>query len=133
MAERAISLPFSLSSYGTIQSTQSQSKIWSDRVLSVLGTMLGERVMFPDFGTNIPRLLYKSIDGVVTEIDAEIEQAFSALLPRLTYLETIINEEVENGTIVVDVVYSLPNQETQKTSVAITAIGGKNPPAQENL
>lgn len=133
MAERAISLPFSLSSYGTIQSTQVQSKIWSDRVLSVIGTMFGERVMFPEFGTNIPRLLYKSVDGVVNELGQEIEQAFASLLPKLTYIETIINEEVENGTILVDVVYSLPNQETQKTSIAVTAIGGKNPPAQENL
>lgn len=133
MAERAISLPMSLSPYGTIQATQSQSKIWSDRVLSVIGTLQSERVMFPEFGTNIASALFKGTDTAVQEIDAEIQEAFVNLLPNLTYIESIIEEDVENGTIVVDVVYSLPNQEVQKTAVALTAIGGKNPPAQENL
>ena len=133
MAERAIKLPFSLSPYGTIQATQSQSKIWSDRVLSVIGTLQGERVMLPEFGTNIPNLLYTSLSDSLTQLEVEIQQAFLTLLPSLTYIESIIEEDAENGTIVVDVVYSLPNKEQQRTSVAITAIGGKNPPAQENL
>lgn len=133
MTERAISLPMSLSPYGVIQATQLQSKIWSDRVLSVIGTLQGERVMNPEFGTNIPSLLYKSLDDVATELEIEIQQAFITLLPSLTYVKSIIEQDEENGTIVVDVVYSLPNKEEQRTAVAITAIGGKNPPAQETL
>jgi len=133
MAERAISLPMSLSPYGTIQATQLQSKIWADRVLSAIGTLQSERVMFPEYGTTISAALFKGTDSAFQQIDVEIQEAFINLLPNLTYIESIIEENVENGTTVVDIVYSLPNKEVQKTAVALTAIGGKNPPAQENL
>ena len=54
MSEIAMSLPFSIDPYGKVSSTTDQKKIWADKVRSVLGTALRERVMLPTFGTLIP-------------------------------------------------------------------------------
>ena len=54
MAEIALSLPFSLNSYGGIAVATEQSKIWADRVRSVLGTSRRERLMHPEIGPLIP-------------------------------------------------------------------------------
>ena len=45
MAEKTLALPFSVDPYGKISVTSEQSKIWADRVRSVIGTTLRERVM----------------------------------------------------------------------------------------
>ena len=133
MAEVAISLPFALNAYGSINFTESQSKIWSDRVLSVIGTLVGERVMQPTFGTEIPESLFNSTQRMEQVIPVEVEKAFATYLQELTLVETTINSDPENGSIYVDIVYGLPNDEQTNTVVALVAIAGKNPPVQENL
>jgi len=133
MAEKAISLPLSLDPYGRIAQTESQSKIWSDRVLSVIGTNLKERLMLGSFGTNITSYLYDSYTRAVVAIPTEVEKAFSGFLPTLTYVDTTITEDDTTGTLLVDITYQLPNEDTQKTVVALVAVAGKNPPVQENL
>ena len=133
MAEVAVSLPFALNSYGAINITASQSKIWSDRVLSVIGTLVGERVMQPTFGTEIAQGLFTSTQRMEEVIPVEVEKAFATYLQELTLVDTIIDSDPENGSIYVDIVYGLPNDEQTNTVVALVAIAGKNPPVQENL
>ena len=133
MAERAISLPFSLDAYGRITSTESQQKIFSDRVLSVIGTNLKERVMLVEFGTKITSYLYGSIEKAISSIPAEIEQAFAKFLPTLTYSNTNIIYDEQTGTLLLDIIYELPNGETNSTTLEIVAIASKNPPVQETL
>ncbi len=91
MAEVAISLPFGLNAYGSVNFTQSQSKIWSDRVLSVIGTLVGERVMQTTFGTEIANSLFASTQRMEEVIPVEVEKAFATYLTELTLVDTIIN------------------------------------------
>ena len=133
MAEIALSLPFSLDSYGRITSTVSQQKIFSDRVLSVIGTNLKERVMLVEFGTNITSYLYGSIEKAISAIPGEIEQAFAKFLPTLTYSNTTVIYDEQTGTLLLDIIYELPNGETNSTTLEIVAIASKNPPVQETL
>jgi len=133
MAEIAISLPFSLDAYGRITSTESQQKIFSDRVLSVIGTNLKERVMLVEFGTKITSYLYGSIEKAISSIPGEIEQAFAKFLPTLTYSNTNVIYDEQTGTLLLDIIYELPNGETNSTTLEIVAIASKNPPVQETL
>jgi phage baseplate assembly protein W len=133
MAEIAISLPFSLDAYGRITSTESQQKIFSDRVLSVIGTNLKERVMLVEFGTTITSYLYGSIEKAISSIPGEIEQAFAKFLPTLTYSNTTVIYDEQTGTLLLDIIYELPNGETNSTTLEIVAIASKNPPVQETL
>lgn len=133
MDERAISLPFSVDSYGGVASTSEQSKIWADKVRSVLGTMLRERVMRPDFGTVIPYSLFNGETSAVDEVRSEVSKAFGAQLPLLTLDKTNITFDEYTNVMSVEVVYALPNNEVVSTVVGLVLVDGANPLYQELL
>jgi phage baseplate assembly protein W len=133
MAEQAIKLPFALDAYGRIARTSDQEKIWADRVLSVIGTKFRERVMIPAYGSAISNYMYESTERAQEGINTAVERAFVDLLPSLTLLDVDITTDPELGQVLIDITYELPNDEETNTVVAIVAIGGKNPPVQENL
>lgn len=131
MAQKAISLPFLIDPYGRVSSTQSQSKIWSDRVRSVLGTALRERVMRPNFGTLIPYSLFNSTTDATSEIKSEVTQAFSQQLDLLTLQETNVSVDMSTNIMNVEVIYGLPNDEIVSTTVGLVVIQGTKPMYEE--
>jgi phage baseplate assembly protein W len=133
MAQKTISLPFSIDSYGKVSTTQSQSKIWSDRVRSVLGTTLRERVMRPNFGTLIPYSIFNSEDNAVGEITNEVRRAFSEQLSLLSLQTVLVNSDSYTNTLSVEVVYGLPNNEVVSTLVGLVLVPGAKPIYEELL
>lgn len=133
MAQKAIALPFSIDSYGKVSSTQSQSKIWSDRVKSVLGTSLRERVMRPNFGTLIPYTLFNSETEATAQIQSEVEKAFAQQLDLLTLQQTNVTSDIYTNTLTVEVIYGLPNDEVTSTLVGLVFSQGANPIYEELL
>lgn len=131
--ESAISLPFSIDPYGKISSTTSQSKIWQDRVLSVIGTTLRERVMRPAFGTLVPYAMFDNVSDAQAEVEVEIEQAFRQQLGLLTLDTIVVNFDDYTGQIGVTVTYDLPNKQSEKvqTTIGLVSIAGKNPLLEE--
>jgi phage baseplate assembly protein W len=133
MAQKAIALPFSIDSYGKVNSTQSQSKIWSDRVKSVLGTSLRERVMRPNFGTLIPYTLFNSETEATAQIQSEVEKAFAQQLDLLTLQQTNVTSDIYTNTLTVEVIYGLPNDEVTSTLIGLVFSQGANPIYEELL
>lgn len=133
MAEEALSLPFSINSYGDVSSTTDQAKIWSDRVRFVIGTNLQERLLDPQFGTLVPEAFMQTADDSIGMITTEVERAFPIQLSLLTLQGVDVSFDEYTGTTNVDITYSLPNGEVTNTAVAVTYIGGNNPSVQENL
>lgn len=133
MAEVAISLPFSIDAYGKVATTTDQRKIWSDRVRSVLGTALRERVMRPTFGTLIPYALFETATNAETEIRTEVSTAFNTQLSLLDLVSVDVLIDQYTNVMTVTVVYDLPNQETVSTSVGLILIDGTTPSYQELL
>lgn len=135
--ELAISLPFSIDQYGKVSSTNSQEKIWADRVLSVIGTTVRERVMRPDFGTVIPFAMFDDIDTAQFEIRTEIETAFSQQLPLLSLTKTDVFYDSYTNAISITLVYDLPNNQKVTSKVALTtnvgniSISGISPAYEE--
>jgi phage baseplate assembly protein W len=133
MAQKAIALPFSIDPYGKVSSTQSQSKIWSDRVKSVLGTSLRERVMRPNFGTLIPYTLFNSETEATAQIQSEVEKAFAQQLDLLTLQQTNVTSDIYTSTLTVEVIYGLPNDEVTSTLIGLVFSQGANPIYEELL
>jgi len=133
MAQKAIALPFSIDSYGKVSSTQSQSKIWSDRVKSVLGTSLRERVMRPNFGTLIPYTLFNSETEATAQIQSEVEKAFAQQLDLLTLQQTNVTSDIYTSTLTIEVIYGLPNDEVTSTLIGLVFSQGANPIYEELL
>jgi phage baseplate assembly protein W len=131
--EVAIALPFSLNTLGVVNSSTSQSKIWEDRVRSVLGTTLRERVMRPNFGTIIPFSLFDGITDAASQVKQEISSAFSAQLPLLKLNSASVNFDTYTNNMTVEVVYDLPNNEKITTNLGYVSIDGTIPAYEELL
>jgi len=129
--ERAISLPFSIDSFGKVGTTTDQTKIWADKVRSVLGTSIRERVMRPTFGTLIPFSLFNSIENAASEIRDEVRRAFGKQLPLLSLNDVNVVQDYYTNQLTITVVYSLPNQEVTKTTIGYVAIQGNTPIYEE--
>jgi phage baseplate assembly protein W len=131
--ESAISLPFNIDPYGNVASTTDQSKIWADRVLSVIGPNLRERVMIPDFGTLVPTAFMETVEDASSLIQTEVQHAFSTQLTLLTLQKVNINFDEYEQYLNVNIIYSLPNSETVSTTVSLITVKGPLPATQENL
>lgn len=132
IADLAISLPFSISPYGKVADTTSQTKVWADRVRSVLGTLIGERVMRPRFGSRIPLEVFETSTVAVQQVKEAVFNAFAEFLPLLTLVSVNVTFDDTESLISAEVIYSLPNQETVTTNIGVlTQIG--NAPISEEL
>jgi phage baseplate assembly protein W len=132
--ETTISLPFSIDPYGSVASTTDQTKIWADRVRSVIGTNLNERVMLPTFGTLVPTAFMETVDAADALITSEIRAAFANQLPLLTFESADIVYDEYSNTLNISIVYDLPNnQQIATTTIALITVDGSNPASEENL
>ena len=103
--ETALSLPFTVTSYGTVMSTTEQAKIWSDRVRAVIGTNIGERIMNPDFGTLVPEAFMQTTDDAENTIKTEVERAFATELPQLKFSSVTSSFDEYSTTLNVNITY----------------------------
>jgi phage baseplate assembly protein W len=133
MAEVAISLPFSIDPYGKVASTINQSKIWSDRVRSIIGTTLRERVMRPTLGTIVPYALFESATTSEAEVKSEISKAFQSQLSLLRLQNVTVNIDEYTNVLNATIVYDLPNNETVTTNIGLILISGTKPAYEETL
>ena len=125
MAEEiAIALPFSIDPYGKVTQTKEQSKIWADKVRSVIGTALKERVMRPLFGTNISSFVYEGQNFAELSVQDAVSTAFNNQLQRLQLQSVSSMFDDYTNTLSVDVIYALPNDEVVSTTIGIIAISG---------
>jgi len=131
--ETAISLPFSLSSFGKVADTTDQKKIWQDRVLSVIGTAMYERVMRPNFGTSITSYMFDNQDTAQAEIKNEVTNAFGSQLTKLKLVNTVTTFDTYSETVSVTITYSLPNSDVVTTVIATALINNTAPLFEENL
>jgi phage baseplate assembly protein W len=133
MQETAISIPFSFDVFGKVSTTTDQKKIWSDRVRSVVGTNLRERLMRPEFGCLVPSSFMETQDMAASMISTEVSKAFSSQLQSLELqnVDTMFDEST--GVIEVTVLYSLPNNDQIDTTVSFVYINSNQPIYEENL
>lgn len=134
MAEKAISLPFSIDPYGKVTVTEDQRKIWADRVRSVIGTTLRERVMRPSFGTAIPFSTFDSAETAEEEVTQEIERAFNEQLSLLSLQSIEITYDEYTNIFNINIIYDLPNNEKVETLIGVVLLQGNLPPySQESV
>lgn len=136
VSEVAISLPFTISPYGTITATSDQSKIWQDRVLSVLGTGPNERLMFPQFGSKLYNGLFNGgtagQDSATDVIKSTIAEAFTTFLPLLKLTDVQTSFDTDQASLSVSVLYQLPNLNSVSTNIGTINLNSNFPPTQES-
>jgi phage baseplate assembly protein W len=85
MAESAIVWPFKFNATGFIEHTYDQRKMWRDRIILVVLTSLGERVMLPNYGTLVPKSVFENEQAALEMCRTTITEAFSKWFPTLMF------------------------------------------------
>lgn len=134
LMEKAISLPFSINPFGSVSFSTDQRKIWADKVRSVVGTTIGERVMRPEFGGEIAFSVFDNQEAAIEAIKQNVTEMFNLQLPLLTLQNVDTSFDESTGTINADITYSLPNDEIiVTTTVGLIYLNGNTPAVKENL
>lgn len=127
VSEIAMTLPFSVSEFGTIATTTSQEKIWADRVKAAVGTAVGERVMRPDYGTEIPANTFSTLEAASEVLKQQVEIAFTRDLRLLRLVSTVVNIDESNSTLEAEITYALPNRTTEVVLLGFATLDGNLP------
>lgn len=121
MINRAISLPFRFDETGSIGSTESEPKMWQDRVVTAVMTSLGERVMRPTYGTEVKRATFENINDAMAIIEQSVSAAFSSWLPSLSFTGLVGYIDKSTDELIIDVKYKY-NQDLETNVTIKTAI-----------
>lgn len=88
----------------------------AESVHNLLNTQPGQRIMNPEFGTDLEQYLFMPLDPITSlQIRKEIEDAIERFEPRVENVEVIVIEDEENQTFDVTVTFSIKVINTQQT------------------
>lgn len=112
---RAISLPFRFDESGSVSYTEDPIKIWQDRVVAVVMTGLGERIMRPTFGSEVPKTTAENVNDALVLINQSVSAAFSRWLPDLTLIDVQGSVDPYDEYLVVQITYNYRAQNLIQT------------------
>jgi phage baseplate assembly protein W len=99
--------------------TLSQAK---DNLKNLILTKKGERLMQPEFGCDIWKILFEPMDNIETSIENSILSAVSVWLPYLSINEIIFDyndNDIDNNRIALDIKFSLQSNPSLLESIQI--------------
>ena len=131
MTEITLSYPFLLDDYGNIAITGDSNKIWADRVRSVIGTVIGERVMRPTFGSKVAFAAFATRTSMEEIVRREVERGFYLNLPLLTLIDITFDFNESENLVSANITYELPDKKQSTTDVGIVVLAENNPPYEE--
>ena len=116
--QNAIALPFSFDSAGLVNHTNDEKKIWQDRVVMVLMTKLGERVMRPGFGSDVPSVSFENETDAIPLLRQAIGVAFSRWLETLSLIKIEFSTDPIDYYVVADIFYRYgPTNEIENVKI----------------
>jgi phage baseplate assembly protein W len=130
--EVALSLPFSLNSKtGSINVTNDQGAIWSNRVRIATETLIGERIMRPEYGSRIPSTFFETTTTMEDVVQREISRIFIEQFPLLKLNKIEVINNARENVLTIDVFFSLPNKTTQTVRAGILVVSENGPMYEE--
>jgi phage baseplate assembly protein W len=96
-----------------------------DNLKNLILTRKGERLMQPEFGCDVWKVLFEQLDGnlIETSIETSILDAVSIWLPYLN-IDTIVfdydENDIDNNRIALDIKFSLVSNKNLSESIQIT-------------
>jgi hypothetical protein len=101
-----VSIPFN--GGGVFKSTFSTKDQIKSNLINLLLTYKGERVLNPQFGADLPRLLFEPINNeTLLKIENQIVTSVSTYIPEITITNIEITPDTDENTIYVNVIYQL--------------------------
>lgn len=120
-AMKAISYPFTLDAKGKVNYTESTSKIYLDRVLTLLSTNINQRPILQEYGTDIGTALFENDNSITTATSSAIREAMKNWLPEVTINNITVFEPDDEGIANINIDLIFPNQVSSTLNIT-TAI-----------
>ena len=104
-----LALPFARGNSGLFRQTETTLEQVGHNIKNLLLTAKGERVMQPDFGSDLRALLFEQdTEDFIDRIQLAIEEAISTWLPYINIEEAnVITDESNPNRVKVDIDFSL--------------------------
>jgi phage baseplate assembly protein W len=114
----AINYPYTLSPDGAVEITERASKIWLDRLLTLLSTNVGQRPMLTSYGTNLMQALFENENVLDTSIKQAVSTAVRVWLPeiKIQSISTLLPEY--GGQAQVTITVMLPDSTIKTLDVS---------------
>jgi phage baseplate assembly protein W len=101
-----VSIPFNGS--GVFNSTYSTKDQIKSNLINLLLTYKGERIENPEFGADLPRLLFEQIDeNLFTRIQNQIISNVNIYIPEITILDIQISPDTDRNAVYIQLDYRL--------------------------
>ena len=112
-----VSLPFN--ARGVFNQTYSTKDQIKSNLINLLLTYKGERVLNPEFGADLPRLLFEPLtEDLYPRIKNQIISNVKIYVPEVTILDIKINPDINYNTVNVNISYKL-NLSGQQDNIII--------------
>ena len=115
---RGWSFPPGIGVQGGLALTHEHSEI-TQAIIIILTTSIGERVMRPTFGSNLPDLMFEPITTHTLNLAGRyVEEALGMWEPRIEVTEvTAVVDEARHGRILIDIEYNVKNTNDKRSLV----------------
>jgi phage baseplate assembly protein W len=105
---RAIGVSIPFNAGGVFRSTYSTKDQIKSNLINLLLTLRGERIENPEFGTNLPRLIFEQLDEQLYPIiQDEIFSSVNRFVPEVTLLNIVLTPDADGNTISIEIDYRL--------------------------
>ncbi len=105
---RAIGVSIPFNAGGVFKSTYSTKDQIRSNLINLLLTLRGERILNPEFGTNLPRLIFEQLDEqLYPVIQDEIFSSVSKFIPEITLLNINLTPDEDGNAISIQIDYRL--------------------------
>jgi phage baseplate assembly protein W len=105
----AITFPYTIDPNGVAQYTQSATKIYVDRVLTLLSYYVGQRPMVPTYGVDWSKSLFENDSNAQVAIPLAISEAIGKWIPEVSVTAVDFVGDSTDGTENVIVSLKLPD------------------------
>ena len=99
----SIAYPYTIDPNGLVSATSNSTKLYLDRVLTLVSTYMGQRPMMPDYGVDWSGALFENDNVARVAIPIAIRGAVAKWVPEVQVSDVNINfdelEGIENVTL----------------------------------
>lgn len=115
-----LTLPIKLGNNGYFSTTSDILTQIKANLKNLLLTQKGERLMQPDFGCDIYKVIFQPMtDNGLGDVHASIEMAVTTWMPFLTINDVIIDRDEDNNKINVQISFSVATTQGMTDSIIL--------------
>lgn len=108
----SINYPYTIDPNGVVISSVTTTKLYLDRVLTLLSTNLGQRPMIPSYGVDWSTAMFENEGDAKIAINQAIRVAIATWIPEVTVNNIVIDSNNFDGKMLVNLELGIPNDTT---------------------